>query len=249
MKKFEELVKQEIDKYLNLNVGGVYCKVPYIFGSSWMEFWRTGGKGSVEQIKVEAEKLFALYDLVPAEMTEFERYKFLRDKRVGIDCSGLVYNIYDQITKNLFNKPLSNYVVRFAGLIGQIDKLVFSFKRNRRIASYHLTSDLNSFPVKNLKDIRIGDMIKMKSSDPEIGHVAIIYNIDISQDEIIYAHSSFKTKTVGPHLGKIRVTNYDLPIDKQYWEEVSAKGESISTNVSSKEGLGLRRLKIFTETI
>src|SRR3989338_8159422 len=147
MKKFEELIKQEIDKYLNLSVGGVYCKIPYIFGSNWLEFWRTGGKGSVLELKTEAEKLFALYDLTPSEMTEFERYKFLRDKRVGIDCSGLIYNIFDQVALDLFRKPLSSYILRYKGLLGQIDKYILSFKRNRRIASYHLTSDTNSFPV------------------------------------------------------------------------------------------------------
>lgn len=249
MKKFKELIKIEIDKYLNLSVGRVYCKVPYIFGSSWLEFWRTGGKGSIEEISNESEKLFALYDLVPSEMTEFERYKFLRDKKVGIDCSGLIYNIYNEVTKQLFNKPLSNYILRFEGGLGYLDKIIFKFKRNRRIASYHLTSDINSFVVENLKDIRVGDMIKMKSSDPQIGHVAIIYSVDFVQNEIVYAHSSFKTKTVGPHLAKIRITNYDLTIDKQEWEEVSSKGKNISVNASFEEGLGLRRLKIFKDMV
>jgi len=245
MKKFEELIKQEVDKYLNLEVGGVYCKIPYIFGSSWLEFWRTGGKGSVKDIKVEAEKLFKLYDLVPSEMTEYERYKFLRSKRVGIDCSGFVYNIYDKVTKEFFGKPLSKYILRYKGIVGELDKLIFSFKRNRRISSFHLTSDLNSFPIKNIKDIRVGDMIKMKSVDPNIGHVAIIYDVNLDKNEIVYAHSSFKTKTVGPHLSKIKILDYNLPIDKQEWEEVSSRGENISSNASSEEGLGLRRLKIF----
>jgi len=245
MKKFEELIRQEIDKYLSLQVGGVYCKIPYVFGSGWLEFWRTGGKGSIKDIKIEAEKLFKLYDLVPSEMSEFERYKFLRAKRVGIDCSGLVYNIYDQATKQLCGKPLSNYVLRYKGIIGEIDKLLLSFKRNRRIASYHLTSDLNSVAIKNIKDIRVGDMIKMKSADVEIGHVAIIYSVKLAKNEIVYAHSSFKTKTVGPHLSKIKIIDYNLPVDKQQWEEVSSRGENISTKANYKEGFGLRRLKIF----
>lgn len=247
MKKFEELIKQEIDKFLNLEVGGVYCKVPYIFGSSWLEFWRTGGKGSIDQIKTEAKKLFALYDLIPSEMSEFERYKFLRDKRVGIDCSGLVYNVYDEVSKVLLNKSIGDFILRKTGFLGKLDKYLFSFKRNRRIASYHLTSDINSFPIENLKDIRVGDMIKMKSLDPNIGHVAIIYDVDLDKNVITYAHSSFKTKTVGPHLSKINITNINLPIDKQNWEELSVKGESISTSANSKEGLGLRRLRVFKD--
>lgn len=249
MKKieFENLIKQQVDAYLSLMIGGVYCKVPYIFGSSWMEFWRAGGKGSVEEIKSESERLFTLYDLVPSEMTEFERYKFLRDKRVGIDCSGMLYNIYDGVTKKLLEKPLSKYINRYPGIIGGLDKLLLSFKRNRRIASYHLTSDLNSIPVERLREIRVGDMIKMKSMDPQIGHVVIIYNVDLNNNQVTYAHSSFKTKTVGPHLSKIKITNWDNTIDKQDWEEVSAKGENISSNANFEEGLGLRRLNIFKD--
>jgi len=244
--KFEKIIKREIDEYLNLSVMGMPCKVPYIFGSSWLEFWRTGGKGSINDIRVESEKLFKLYDLDPSEMTEFERYKFLRSKRVGIDCSGMVYQIFDIASRELLNKPLKELINRKKGIIGEIDKKLLGFKRERRVASRHLTSDLNSVSITNLLDLQIGDMIKMSTSDPKIGHVAIIYEVDRTCDKITYAHSSFHTKKVGPHLGIINVLDWNKLLEDQEWEEQSTDNKTdLSIRVKSAEGMGIRRLKIF----
>src|SRR3989344_6014914 len=153
---------------------------------------------------------------------------FLRQNRIGVDCSGFVYNLANYLDKEKGGEGLARKL---------FNKKIFPrWNPAWRTSVQILTSNAKTREIK-LSDIRVGDLIRLTSGR----HVLFV--IDVTGKYITYAHSSkFLTKKSGVHLGKIKVTDRLKGLEDQLWLEKTPKGESFGKKYfDPSQGDSLRR--------
>lgn len=229
-------IKYFLDNFFYLNIENKIVRIPY---------WRNklnlkkvkrvqgpfGGKGTPEQIKSATLQKAKKLNVDLRKMTAKQIEKFMRQNRIGIDCSGFVFQVLNQLKPGFWKK-----LKKAPGK---------SSNPARRFNASAFTSDQNSIRVNGkISEIKVGDIIPVGLENGKITHVMVV--VDTSPEEITYAHSSSKTQLEGPHLGKIIIEYPNEPLDKQRWEEELASGKSILS--LAKEPLakiGIRRIKGF----
>lgn len=184
-----------------------------------------GGKGTPSQIKtatIDRAKKSAveLSKLTPAQIR-----KFMNQKRTGLDCSGFVFQVLDFLSPG-FWKGLKKAPGKSSNPI-------------RRFNAKALTSKENSVSVKRVEDIEVGDLVPL-SWQGKIDHVLVV--IGVGSKEIVYVHSSQKTKITGPHKGKIEIINSKKGLDKQNWLERNQDGKLVSDFLTSGEARRIRNV-------
>lgn len=227
-------IGQFINSYFNLEIRGIVINCPY-----WMNKLKDGkvtlrgflnGKGDADSIRKELIRRLndlpsdSIFTLNPESLR-----KFARRERIGIDCSGFVYRVLDELVSLKYRNC-------------QIRKLKGVFEGGiNKTSAWTLTSLTYCVPVKKISDIQIGDMIRLWSGK----HIAII--IKLNGKEIIYAHSSsISTKMQGVHESTIGITDANKPLKKQCWEEETRRRENFGKKYFNPEvGDGVYRLKIF----
>lgn len=147
------------------------------------------GKGTPDDIRTELQ-IFSLSSKInPSKMTADEFKKFLVEKNLGIDCSGLVFHLASAMCKD-------NGLGRLPGLI------VFSAKENflRRLARrirpaqnadvIVFSSPENSRQIE-ADEVEAGDIISMISEEKARNHVIFITGVEKNGEEIKinYIHS------------------------------------------------------------
>src|SRR3989337_2892982 len=108
-KSISHLIKEYITDYLEMDLRLVKTRCPY-----WMNKINKGkvvfrgkfnGKGSSQEIKAALKK--SLIKLPPnTRVTQENVFKLAKRERIGIDCSGLVYQILDKLL-NYYHLSLS----------------------------------------------------------------------------------------------------------------------------------------------
>ncbi|MDP3888698.1 MAG: hypothetical protein Q8Q24_01500 [bacterium] len=225
----DSTLKNFLDQYFNFEIAGKKVTLPYWMNKLGKEIYGPhGGKGTPEEIRSDtleaAEKENKDLEKMPLE----EIYSFMKQNRIGLDCSGFAYQILNFLDLEKGGDGISNSV---AGVNGM------GITKTNADA---LTNGINSVQVENLKEVRPGDLIRMDGGR----HVMVI--VDTNSKEIIYAHISASTKKEGPHLAKINIINPDGGIEKQNWEELSKDNRNYRDfALRLNLGDGIRRLKIF----
>jgi len=229
--KFNSYLKQ----YLEMDILGVKINCPYWMNK--MAFGRVvlrgflNGKGDVSRIKNELLKRLNI--LSPDKqfgLTEENIRKFAKREKIGIDCSGFVYRVLDELIRLNYKKcHIANLAEIFRG---GIDKT----------SARMMTSTDFCTPVEEVVDFQLGDIIRLWEGK----HIAII--IDITEKEITYAHSSsLSTKIQGVHTSVIRIIRHNGNLQKQAWEEKTRKEENFGKkHFNPKRGDGVFRLRIFS---
>lgn len=221
-------LKKFLDQFLNFRIGGKKVDMPY-----WMNdlkrgiYGPYGGKGTPEEIRAATLEAVKEENLDLKELSDKEIYQLMKKKHIGLDCSGFAYQILNFLDLQKGGDGLENSV---EGVNGR------GIKKTNADA---LTNDINSIPVRSLREVKVGDLIRIHGGK----HVAVI--VDISDQEITFAHSSHKTKEDGPHLSRIKIVDSEKGIECQVWEEKTLDGReycSAFLNPNNKDGL--RRLKI-----
>lgn len=226
-------ITQFINKYCEMDINGVVIHCPY-----WINRLKdnkvtlrgfANGKGKSDEIRKEL--LRRLKKLPPGEfnaLTSESIRKFARRERIGIDCSGLVYRVLDELLRLGFNTGYKNLDQIFAGGIDKTD-----VKR--------LTDPQYSKKIKNIGEFQSGDIIRLWGGK----HAAIIINNN--QKEISYVHSSaLSTKIQGVHTSPIQITDIKNPLEEQIWEEKTRSGENFGEKRFNRtKGDGVFRLKVF----
>lgn len=244
----EKKLQQTAKWYVNFEVEGKKVPIPYILGYGRWQFHRTSGKGSPQAIRDEVVTIARQKNFDLKRASEKEIYFFLKQNKIGIDCSGLAFHLLDAYTRERLQKPLATFLLRKPGIIGKIEKNVLSFQRHRRISAATLTSDLNSFTIPATKDIQIADLIRIHQDED---HVLIVTSVTKDEEgevaEITYIHSShLKTRKQGPHYGTIQVHNPTLGLEAQQWLELTKAKRSYGETIFNPTlGDSIRRLKIF----
>jgi hypothetical protein len=218
--KLEQL-KEEIQHY----IGIPYWRNKLKEGKIIIEGF-SGGKGTCQQIAVETIRLAKEQNIDLLKFTDKQIYNFQKKNKIGIDCSGLSYNLLDKYSEILGKSSIYYHV------IGTESK-----KGVRRVSSDLLTSPINSIKINNIKDVKTGDLIRFNQGK----HVMFV--VEIKENQIFFVHSSEFTKTKGVHYGTV-----DIEITKdsyilKNWSDESSTGESYHSYYFPKKGDGIYRLK------
>lgn len=233
-KDIEKSILEFIRQYSEMKIVGLVIQCPY-----WINRLKDGkvilrgyanGKGSSREIREELiKRLNNLSVDLKFELTPESLRKFARRERIGIDCSGLVYRVLDELLLLGYgNTNKKNLDQVFSGGINKTN-----VKR--------LTSPEYSREIIDIQEYKLGDLIKLWGGK----HVAII--LTNNPEEITYIHSSsLSTKIQGVHTSKIRIIDVTKLLKDQYWIELTRNGKNFGKKYfSSEKGDGVFRLKIF----
>lgn len=235
-------LREQVDEYVNFEYEGRKIRLPYVLDQARWRFWRSSGKGTAIQVKCEMEKGKRKKGIDFVKMSDLEIIRWLRENKIGIECSGFVYNVLDPVVKAKTGQPLAKILLRYPGLLGLLDRLILQYQRRRRISADVLTNDLNTVAIDAVCDIRAADLVRLTPAHWKGKHVAII--VQVSPDKIIYAHSSRETAIQGPHYGEIEIVDSGTSLLEQKWLEVTREGKNYGMLALHPEnGDGVRRLK------
>jgi len=218
-------------KYLNLDFGKNKINTPY-----WINNIKKGirgpfsGKGLPGQIVRAAKDRAKKQNKVLSRLNEHEVLEFLKQNRIGVDCSGFAYNLLNRMDKEKGGNGIADDI--FA------QKVFNNWNPAWRAGANILTGNKVSKSVA-LEDVALGDMIRLDNGR----HVAVI--VGKTNDKITYAHSSRAlSRKKGVHLGTIHITDAKKGLLEQRWDERSANGRSLAKNfLNVKNGDGLKRFK------
>lgn len=143
------------------------------------------GKSSAKTLLETTQRLAQEQNFDLQKATIEEVRQFMRENKVGIDCSGFVYRMLDYLSQKL-------------GL-GNLQKSA-GMEHVGRTNVAKMTSDEFSVPVRNFSEAKSGDILKLNSGEDILHGVVILENVN---DIITYAHSSSITKIEGVHSDKI----------------------------------------------
>jgi len=187
------------------------------------------GKGTPGQIVMTsykaAKKLKINLDILSAR----ELRSFLKNNRIGIDCSGFVFHLLNKFDKE---KGGDGIVKRYLGSVDIPD-----WRAAWKVNAEMLTNSDLTRKVKT-KEIKPGDIIRL------LGGKHIAFTVNVDKQSITYAHCSNYTKVRGCHLGKILLKDWERGLEYQEWKELTKDGKKYK-NVTFYPNLGdsIRRPK------
>ncbi len=227
-----------VDHYLNLKVKGHLLPCPYyenVLRKKGRPVFE--GKGTPEEIEIEASKLFDTKE----KPTLSEINNKMRKVNLGIDCSGLATRILDTFLVEKYGRTIRNSLT-------PIDKSPLGWVRHfirtyTNISANMITSKENTTNITDYKDIKPGDLIRAGKQ-----HVGIVMEVEIKSgvvEIITFIHSiSDKMKQAGVRKGIIRITKPSKKLEYQKWYEVPNNSMYEEFLTSNKNDRGFRRLKL-----
>lgn len=247
--EIEKNLKDAIEKYRKLPIGGKEIVCPYFINiKNARDLRAMVGKGTPEEIVMEANIWAKIKGVDFLTMTENEIKDFLTERGIGIDCSGFVSHVlnyvYNQLTsKNIWRK----LVPENKTLMG---KLKYYFRPVEQLGAQTLTNSYNSDPIE-IKDVRLLDLVRSKAKRKNAHHIMIIIGVkrDLNGNisEIDYAHATpYFEEESGVKTGTIKIKHINLPLEKQDWLEIDKFGvcHTLEGYLMENDDNGIRRLKV-----
>ncbi len=254
-KKLPNEVQIFIDKYFKLPLNGKNVPCPYYINIKKIK-QRMGlrvliGKGTPEEIIQESLIYEKLRGVDFSQMTVNEIKEFLIKRHIGIDCSGFVTHILDKWLIINGKKHIWKYLKWPKQNLYRI--IARNFRPVENITAEMLTSDLNTIQIKNINNIKCGDLIRSRtprrSNNLKYGnHVILISEINKTNGKVNsfeYVHSTCKYEDKhGVRRGKVIITKFNEPIYKQKWTDIyKGKNYTLKDLQSDKDYSQIRRLK------
>ena len=232
--KLKRALYQTLKDYLSLEIAGKKVAIPYFIEKRGKKnfFVPFSGKGKPESLK-NTVIFFALKEGVDlALLSQKELEEFLVKHRIGIDCSGFVYNLLDTSLKKIGHPGIDGFL-RGIKKGGRRMKWGFGV---RGVDSRSFLSEENSFFVP-LKEAKPGDIIFLSHKRSTYNHLMLV--LEKKKDTLIYTHvsSAIGEKPV------VRVAKAKVEKDKILWEERLKNGKEIEASYRFK---GIIRLKCTT---
>jgi hypothetical protein len=229
------ILEELLYRFTHLPIGGKEIRCPY---------WRNqprklitglfGGKGTPAEIIRVTNDVARKQGENLLKMTKRQVGYFMKKNRIGIDCSGFIYQLLDGLDKEKGGDGIGNdvYGVRGRGI--------------RRTNAYCLTNNRNTIPIRSVKQVRPGDLVRLHRGK----HAAVVIRVNRDKRgelrELVYAHSCPWTKISGVHTGRIIVKNENKGIRVQQWVEKTREGKDYKAEFFfPQKGDGVRRLKIW----
>ena len=248
-----EQIKQLAWKYSHLALGNKSVTAPYYINDKRRKDLRAMvGKGTPDEIIVEAKIWEKLKGADFDQMSEQEIKDFLTTKGIGIDCSGFVIHLMNEWYRNKTGKSIWNKLTPLKQ--SPIWRIRYNLRPAENMGADIITDDDNSVPIE-LKDVRPGDLIRSKAKKNNGHHIMLIseVNRDDTQEgnpiiSIKYIHSSpYFGKENGIREGEIKITDINKPLQDQEWLEQDENGvkHTLEGYLVDVEDNGPRRLKCF----
>lgn len=235
-------INKIIYRFLHLPIGGKLVRCPYMRTILQPNMIRIPGpffvcKKSPNEIVKIVEKRADKLKINLKKLTKREILKFMKEQRVGIDCSGFVYWALDAFYRDYGKRDWMKKMILAVGK---------SKNPARRLNVATLTGEINSVEVKMVKDIQPGDLIRLNFGDVDgdgLKHVMILTGV--GQKILTYYHSGTFGKTKGVHKGVIKIVDFEAGLEKQVWLEKTKDGENFGEKYFCPEaGDKVVRLKV-----
>lgn len=255
MKTYElpKEAKKIIEDYAALDLGGKKIVCPYYINAHKSKDLRAMvGKGTPEEIIMEAQIWEKLKGANFKRMSEKEITDFLIERGLGIDCSGFVMHVL-----NYWYKAKSGKSIWRKMTIPQksfLKKLAFLLKPVEKLGTDIITNQENSKKIK-IDEVLPGDLIRSKWKKKNSHHVLMVSKVVKEKGktkEIEYVNSVPKYDHVeGIRYGKIVINHSGKPLKDQKWEDEDKHGvnhiyEGYLINVKDN---GLRRLNAMEDIL
>lgn len=248
--KIPESVEKLKNEYANLTLGNKRVTAPYYINDKRRKDLRAMvGKGTPEEIIVEARIWEKLKGVDFNSMSEDQIKEFLMSKGIGIDCSGFVIHLMNTWFKEKTGKSIWGKLTPLKQ--SPIWRLRYNLRPAENMGADIMTDDDNSVPV-DLNDLRPGDLIRSKAKKNNGHHVMLVSetNRDDSGNLLSfkYIHSSpYFGKENGIREGEIKITDINKPLQDQEWLEADENGvkHTLEGYLVNVEDNGPRRLKCF----
>ncbi len=218
-----------IDKYRKLNLGGKEVTCPYFINAHRVKDLRAMvGKGTPEEIELEAKMWEKLKGVKFEKMKEEEIRQFLIDRGIGIDCSGFVMHILNEWHLNETGKPIwGKMKIPNKTILGKIS---YFLKPVQKLGAEIISNEENSKKIKINKTLP-GDVIRSKWKKKNSRHILLITKVlkDDSGNtkEIHYINSTEQYgKNNGVREGMIEIVDPNLPLQDQKWIDPDVDGSN-----------------------
>jgi len=227
-----------IDGYRNFAIGSTVCSIPYYNNKrlrARAKLRAQIGKGSPKDIFEEVENLAVKEKVNLQNIDSLSLKKFLVDRNIGIDCSGLVYHVLEP-------RHLS-----FPFATGFIGRLRAKIRPAENMGVASLAHEKNSKEIP-LTQAEPGDIITMVDGT-ERDHILLIHQVDYEDlfPAVIHYTHSVAWPTDGEYghgvrQGMIKITDMSKPITEQEWIENEKTGvENYTFMRATKSVTTLRR--------
>ena len=246
VEKLPQKVENFVDSYFIIKIGSKRVKSPYYrnIKRARAELRALVGKGTPEEIGEETLIYAKLRGFAFKGKEEKEIREFMRSQGIGTDCSGFVAHIYNEWLKSEGKGHLSRHI-KFPK-VSFYRTIVRMLRPIENISADLLTGTLNADPVE-LRDVKVGDMIRLKGVDR--GHHVVMIS-EVSRDKsgkvnkLEYVHSSpHYGEENGVKYGKINIIDEDKELKDQIWLEKDKNGVcwTYKELIREYEDNGLRR--------
>lgn len=243
LKKLPSEVQNFIDKWFELEIDTKKIPAPYFINiGGFLKKPVLAGKGTIEEIQNTTEEMIKGKDLNAQEILDF-----MHENGIGIDCSGLVYQIYDFWIQSKEKGRLQDFLpqVPFYKLRKFLSRKT---KPQNSIGADEFTSEPFSQKI-DLKDIEPGDLIRTKSGK----HVLFVTEVETHENEnpkrIKFVQSARLYNRDGIRYGEIFL-NEDKSLNTAKWEDYD-KNEPVNHSFEGwREGIntnGVFRPKFLDE--
>jgi len=222
-------------EYTHLPIGRKKIVCPYWINKTKLRiFGPYGGKGTPEQIVLATEAEAKKEGLDLDKMTKREILNFMRERRIGVDCSGFVFWMLNAFDLEKGGNGIADDIPESEGRFLEA-----------RASVKMLTNEKVSFPIERVSDIRVGDMIRLKRGK----HVAIVLSLEKDAlgnlKRVVYTHSSDLTEVSGVHSDVIEIIKKGKELKEQRWLERTKEGDYYNKFNFPDKNDGGRRLKIW----
>ncbi len=187
-----------------LNFGGTKVATPYRINIPYQPDLRKYGKSEPDTLQNTALEIAKEQGVNLEGLNSDEIRKFMEENMLGIDCSGFVYVMLDQLLKKQGSSMQEKGFPKISST--NVEKL---------------TSEEFSTKVNSISRAQAGDMIKLNSTK-EVPHILIV--LDNFEEEIIYAHSSSLTPIKGVHSDKIIDAKFPRELEAYSYNEEEGDG-------------------------
>ncbi len=188
---YSQILKNAYQQFI-LSLGGKKIPTPYRINIPYQDDRRKYGKSRPAELVKDTTEIAQEQNFDLEKATIVEIRTFMEKNLLGIDCSGFVYHLLDNLLKNIGRDGM--------------EKIGFPKASKTNVAL--LTSIEFSVPVADFSLVKPGDLIKLNSQE-EIPHILIV--LSAKNGIITYAHSSFLTRIKGAHQDQIK--NGQFPED------------------------------------
>lgn len=239
-----------VQKYLQLPLVGTTVNAPYF--NNQRSHVRAGlpvmvGKGTPEEIVLEAEVQARAKHFVITGAPETEIKKFLVEQNLGVDCSALAYYVLQPEVHAKKNLDLRSSL-HFPQAKNIFRKLIIKLRPVQNVNVAVLGDDHNSRAITK-QEIQAGDLLFFWNTgiDKKLNHVLVV--TEVNNNLVTYVHS-FRWRNEGRYdhgvrTGTIGWTNSNTNLLDDVWTEKNKSGTDNDTLQHAREAerFEIRRLK------